>query len=143
VKRSLVSLAAALVAAACVSTPAPRVPDAQGVESVSAIMMSCKKPFALKHDCSGVSGPKKEIVVGGQDLKVAGNADGTVTVMFGETDANATQSSNLGYELMKRELVSRGFEIVAVTPIESGGLMYGYAIETTEPSYAIWDEFAK
>lgn len=141
-KTLMIAVGAVFVIAGCVSEPAIRVSDAEGVESVSAVSMGCKKPFALTQDCSGFSGPKKKISVGGHEVKVAGNADGTITVMFGKSNTKASQSTNLGYDLLKRELVSRNFEIVEVTPIESSGLMFGYAIETTEPSYHIWNEFA-
>lgn len=134
----LTMTAAALVG--CASEPAVRVSDADGMESVSAVGMSCGKPFALTQDCSMWSGPTKKINVGGKDIKVGGNADGTVTVMFGQE--RSTQATNLAYDLLKRELVQRGYEITSVTPIESAGLMFGYAIETTEPNYRVWDEFA-
>lgn len=127
---------------ACTSQPAVRVGDAENVEPVSALGMGCKKPFALTQDCSGWSGPTKNILVGERDLKVGGNAEGTVTVMFSKNSSKATPLSNVGYELLKRELVTRGFEITKVTPIESAGVMFGYAIETTTPSYQIWEEFA-
>jgi len=139
--KTIMILAASLTLGACSSAPAIRVSDAEGVASVSAIGMSCKKPFELTQDCSGWSGPAKKISVGGQEVKVAGNADGTTTAMFGKNNSKATQTSNLGFDLLKRELVNRGYEIAKVTPIESAGLMFGYAIETTEPSYQIWDEF--
>jgi hypothetical protein len=139
--KKILIVAASLVLSACSSAPAIRVSDAVGIESVSAIGMSCKKPFSLTQDCSGWSGPAKRINVSGQQVKVAGNETGTITVMFGENNSKATQTSNLGYDLLKRELVSRSYEIVQVTPIESAGLMFGYAIETSEPSYQIWDEF--
>ena len=125
----------------CVSAPALRVSDAEDIASVSAIGLSCKKPFELTQDCSGWSGPTKKISIDGNSLKVSSNADETITVMFSKNNSKATQASNLGYELMKNELIKRGFKIIKVTPIESGGLMFGYAIETDKPAYKIWDEF--
>jgi hypothetical protein len=104
--------------------------------------MTCTKPFGLTKDCSVMSGPTQKIIVGGTEAKVGGNEAGTVTVMFTKLSTSATQYTNVAYEVLKRELVSRGFSIVKVTPIESGGLMLGYAIETSGPSYQIWDEFA-
>ena len=134
------SIMAAAALCGCASQPAARVTDADGMESVSAITLSCGKPFALTQDCSIWSGPTKKINVGGKDIKVSGNADGTITVMFGQE--KSTQATNLAYDLLKRELVERGYEITSVTPIESAGLMFGYAIETTEPNYQVWEEFA-
>lgn len=132
----------ATVLSGCSSAPAIRVSDTEGVDSVSAIGMSCTKPFALTQDCSRWSGPTKKISVGGQEVKVAGNEEGTITVLFGENNSKATQTTNLGFDLLKRELITKGFNIVKVTPIESAGLMFGYAIETTEPNYQLWDEFS-
>ncbi len=133
----------AVVTVGCASQPALRVADAGTNPSVSAVGMSCKKPFALTQDCSGLSGPAKKINVAGQPMKVAGNETGTITAMFGpSTMSPSTDVSNTAYELLKRELVARDFEIINVTPIESVGVMYGYAIETTEPHYAVWGEFA-
>jgi len=136
-------LVVALVASGCTSQPALRVADAGSVESVSAVGMGCKKPFALTQDCSGFSGPAKKIELSGQAMKVAGNEAGTVTAMFGPSSmSGSTAVTNANYELLKRELVTRQFEIVKVTPIESLGVMYGYAVETTEPHYSVWQEFA-
>jgi hypothetical protein len=136
-KTSIVILGIAFFAG-CASQPAVRVTDAEGVEPISGVGMSCEKPIVLARDCSGWSGATKKISVGGHQVKVAGNEAGNITVLM----TMKTWSTNLGYDLLKRELVSRGFKIVKVTPIESGGIMFGYAIETSEPNYQIWDEFA-
>ena len=138
----VLATAAGLMVSGCASSPAIRVSDADGVESVSAIAMGCNKPFELTQDCTIWSGPTKKISVDGHPVKVAGNSDGTITVMFGGGTAKSTQNSNLGFELLKKALVERGYVISSVTPIESAGMMFGYAIETSEPSYQLWDEFA-
>ena len=142
-KLTFVLLVTVVGLSGCVSAPAVRVADACDMESVSAVGMSCKKPFGLIKDCSGWSGPTKSISIDGNDLKIAANDDDTIVVMFSKNSPKATQASNLGYELMKKVLVTRGFTILKVTPIESAGLMFGYAIETEKPNYQIWDEFAK
>ena len=136
------AIAVGLMVSGCASAPAIRVSDADGVESISAIAMGCNKPFELTQDCTIWSGPTKKISVDGHPVKVAGSSDGTITVMFGGGTAKSTQNSNVGYELLKKALIQRGYVISSVTPIESGGIMFGYAIETSEPSYRLWDEFA-
>ncbi len=141
-EKLILATAIALTLSGCASAPAIRVSEADGVESISAIAMSCKKPFELIEDCSILSGPTKKISIDGHQVKVAGNTDGTITVMFGGGVAKATQNSNLGFELLKKVLLEKGHEIVSVTPIESAGSMFGYAIETAQSSYRIWDEFA-
>lgn len=136
-----IAAAVGLLVSGCASSTAIRVSDADGVESISAIAMSCRKPFELTQDCSILSGPTKKISVDGHEVKVAGSSDGTITVMFGGGVARATQNSNLGFELLKKALIERGFAISSVTPIESAGSMFGYAIATSQPSYHLWDEF--
>lgn len=142
-KRSLIGISLVVAAlTGCVSSPAIRVTDAEGVESVSGVSMGCDSPFMLTRDCSGFSGPTLDISLGGHEVKVAGNDDQTVTVIFGgKVMSGVSQATNLGYELMKRELVKRGINIVKITPIESSGLMFGYAVETDVPNYQIWKEF--
>ena len=136
----IAALASAVVGC---SRPAVRVLDAEGATSVSSLGMTCERPFGLTQDCSSWRGPTKKINVGGHAIKVAGNADGTVVVLFGQdNNRKERQTANLAYELLKRELVDRGYEIAKVTPIEFDGLMSGYAIETTEPNYHLWHEFS-
>lgn len=125
----------------CTSNPAIRVSDAEGIESISAIGMSCKKPFKLTKNCSLWSGPTKKISIDNVKMKVSSNEEGNITVMFSKNSATATPITNLAYELIKKELTKRGFKIIKVTPIESTGIMFGYAIQTDKPSYHIWDEF--
>lgn len=122
----------------CAVAPAVLVPDAEGVETVSAIGMGCKKPWVLV-DCSIFSGPKKSIEINGVAIKVAGTEDGKTTVMFGSRQG---KDSNVAYEVMKRILVERDIEITSVTPIVSAGIVFGYAIDTAQPAYTVWDEFA-
>lgn len=119
------------------------VPEAQGAKAVSALSMSCSRPWGLTQDCSTLAGPSRLINVNGVEVKVAGNDEGTITVMFGGTNVgNLGQRSNAGFEMMKRELSLRGHDIVAVTPIVSAGTVFGYAIETRASTYALWTEFS-
>jgi len=126
----------------CASAPAIRVADAEGIEAVSGVSMGCENPFKLTRDCSGFSGPTKSINLNGHKVKVAGNEEQTITVIFGgKLVSGVTQATNLGYELLKRELSNRNIKILKVTPIESSGLMFGYAVETDVPHYQIWEDF--
>jgi len=141
-KTTPIILSLTIIITGCAMVLPSTVPDAEGVEPVSADSMSCSNPFPLKQDCSQLIGPEKEIILSGLELKVAGNKEGTITVMFADDNEKISDSSNLGYDLMKAELVSRNFSITRVTPIKSGRTIYGYAIETTKPSYQIWSKFA-
>lgn len=136
-------LAAAGALSGCASTPPTLVPDAQGIDPVSAVRMGCKKPWPLTQDCSGMSGPTRLIEINEVRFKVAGAEDERTTVMFGGTNiGNQGKTSNVGFEMMKRELVRRGHKIVSVTPIVSAGTVFGYAVQTESPSYGIWNEFS-
>lgn len=127
----------------CASTPPTLVPDAQGIDAVSAVRMGCKKPWPLTQDCSGMSGPTRLVELNEVQFKVAGTDDETITVMFGGTNiGNQGKTSNVGFEMMKRELVSRGHKILSVTPIVSGSIVFGYAVQTERPSYGVWNEFS-
>lgn len=137
----VVGVVFAVALTGCASGKITRVPDAEGEEVISAAGMGCDSPFELVHDCSSWSGPTKEIVIDGVPMNVSGNADGSVTVMFGEQSGGST-NSNTAYEVMKRELESRGRTIERVVPIASLGTVFGYGIETSESNYEIWDEFS-
>ena len=141
--RVIFSLTVVVGLAGCTSNPPVLVTEAQGVEPVSAIRMGCRKPWPLTQNCTSLSGPTKLVEINEVRFKVAGTAEETTTVMFGGTRlGNQGSTSNVGFEMMKRELVTRGHEIVSVVPIISSGTVFGYAIETKEPTYQIWQEFA-
>lgn len=123
------------------SGTAPRVVEALGVPSVSAVKMTCKKPFGLTRDCSNMMGPKRKIVIDGHAFKIAGNESGTVTVMFAGLGGKEDPLANQVFDAMKAELTRRGLAVVKVTPIESLGMMFGYAVETDRPSYDVWESF--
>ena len=136
--RNILLLFFSVLLTACVSTPTVIVPDSLNNDSISAVGMTCSSPHKLSRDCSGLSGPTKNICISGIKMKVAGTSDGMVVVMFGTSSMNPNmQEINASYELIKRELVGNKIGIVKATPVISSNILFGYAIETDKPAYEI------
>jgi len=55
----------------------------QGVETTSAVWMSCSKPYRLTQNCSFWTGAAFRISLDGVEAKIAGSEDGTVVLIQG------------------------------------------------------------
>ena len=119
------------------------VPDAEGVEHVSAIGMGCSKPYELTQDCSGFSGATRLVEVGDFQFKVAGSEDGSIVLMMGakpNSDAwsgKSTEKANVAYEITKKFLMDNGIAVSKVEPVSSGSLLAGYIITTDGNAYEL------
>lgn len=119
------------------------VPDAEGVEHVSAVGMGCNKPYKLTKDCSGFSGATRLVEISDFRFKIAGSEDGSIVLMMGAkqlSDAWAGRSSeagNIAYELTKKHLLENGIAIKLAEPVSSGSMLAGYLITTDGDAYAI------
>ncbi|MGB5719058.1 MAG: hypothetical protein WBM34_00065 [Woeseiaceae bacterium] len=128
-------ISALLVIGAC-GTVTAIVPDAEGVEHISAIGMGCKKPYMLTQDCSGLSGATRLIEISDFRFKIAGSADGSIVLMMGakpNSDAwkgKSSESANIAYELTKKVLLENGIAVMSVEPVSSGSVLAGYVITT-------------
>lgn len=135
----------ALLCAGCGGTPVV-VPEAEGVDNISAVFMGCNKPYELTQDCSGLSGARREVEVADVRFKIAGSADGTIVfVMDARPNANAfsgrnAEASNLAFEAAKRVLFEKDIEIQKVEPVATGALLIGYVLSTDEDAYAVLSE---
>lgn len=122
--------------AACVSNPPVLVPDSAGNAAISAVGMTCSKPYELVKDCSGLSGPTREISLSGLSMKVAGSDDGRVIVVFGTSSLRPNmQEINTSFEIVKGKLGEQGVALMKVTPVVSSNILFGYAIEVDKPAY--------
>lgn len=137
----VIALASLTLLAGC-GTVTATVPDATGVEHVSALSMSCSKPYALTQDCSGFSGAKRLVDISGFRYKIAGSADGSVVLMMGakpNSDAFAgksTETANVAYEVTKKFLLDQGINITLTQPVTSGSYLAGYIVKTDGDAYA-------
>ena len=143
-KHHLVLVAMAPLVGLCgCGTVTAIVPDAEGVEHVSAIGMGCKKPYELVQDCSGFSGATRLIEVGDFRYKIAGSQDGSIVLMMGATpnsdawSGKDTEKANVAYELTKKLLLDNGIRVSKAEPVSSGSLLAGYIITTDGNAYEL------
>ncbi len=135
-----------LIALAGCGTVTAIVPDAEGVEHISVLGMSCKKPHMLTQDCSGFSGATRLIEVSEFRFKMAGSEDGAIVLMMGakpNSDAwkgKSAETANVAYEVTKKLLLDNGINISSVEPVSSGSMLSGYVIKTDGDAYALLSE---
>lgn len=124
------------------------VPDAEGVEHVSAIGIGCNKPYELTKDCSGFSGATRMIEVSGFQFKIAGSENGSTVLMMGAkqlSDAwvgKSTEAANVAYELTKKHLLENGIAVTLVEPVSSGSMLAGYLITTDGDAYSVLSQLS-
>lgn len=136
---------AALVLGAC-GTATAIVPDAEGVDHISAVGMGCKKPYELTQSCSGFSGATQLVEVSGFRFKIAGSSDGKTVLMMGAkptSDAwsgKSAETANVAYEVTKKLLAENGVNVVKVEPVSSLSTLAGYVISTDSDAYKVLSE---
>ena len=140
--RACAVISAALLLGAC-GTVTAIVPDADGVEHISAIGMGCNKPHKLTQDCSGFSGAKRLVEVSDFRFKIAGSEDGSVVLMMGakpSSDAwsgKSSETANVAYEVTKKVLAENGVIVTKTEPVSSGPMLSGYIITADGNAYEI------
>ena len=143
--RRCVAVSALLMLTAC-GTVTAIVPDAEGVDHISAIGMGCNKPYSLTQDCSGFSGATRLVEIADFRFKIAGSDDGTVVLMMGakpNSDAwkgKSTETANVAYEVTKKYLLDNMITITAAEPVSSGSMLAGYVITTDGDAYQLLKE---
>ena len=140
IKPSILAATSMLLLGGC-GTVTAIVPDAEGVEHVSAIGMGCNKPYKFTQECSGFSGATRLVEVSEFQYKIAGSEDGSIVLMMGAkqmSDAwtgKSTETANVAYEVTKKYLSDNGIRIDKVEPVSSGNLLAGYIITTDGNAY--------
>ncbi len=110
------AMLAILLLGAC-GTVTAIVPDAEGVDHISALSMGCNKPYKLTQDCSGFSGAKRLIELSGFRFKIAGSEDGSNVLMMGAKSISdswsgkSSETANIAYELTKKFLLDNGVRV--------------------------------
>lgn len=132
-RNTVIPAIALLMLAACGSMP-PVVPDAEGMQAVSAIAMGCNKPYKLTQDCSGLSGAKRKIDLSGVEFKIAGSEDGTTVLIMN------SKRANVAYEVSKKALLEAGVAVTKVEPVASGALLAGYIVTADADAYQLLSE---
>ena len=128
--------------------PGSAVEESEQFLAYSAADLSCTEPFALEQDCSNLWGPRRAIRVAGVRLNVAGSRDGTIVLLAGPRPNLDTlvgrhdDVTNAGYHAVKAELGRRGVNVVSLSVVGDGGLLYAYLIKTDGDAYSILKEFS-
>lgn len=90
-----------------------RTPQAEGgstesSEIISAVTMTCDKPYQLGQDCSKKR-PNRTIRIGDQEMKIAGSNDGKVVLIMNMQERFIDDASALAcFELVRNELLAKG-----------------------------------
>jgi hypothetical protein len=140
--KKCVIVATMLLLGAC-GTVTAIVPDAEGVNHVSAIGMGCNKPYKLTQDCSGFSGAERLVELSEFRFKIAGSEDGSIVFMMSATpnsdsfSGKSSEVANIAYELTKKFLLDNGVKVTQVEPVSSGALLSGYIITTDGNAYQV------
>ncbi len=150
----LLWIVSSVVAMGCASTPV-----VEGAEDeISAVSMSCKKPYVFTQDCSAWSGAKRTVELEGFEIKVAANEPGDVVLVM---DAHAfsrsmlegvslhigkdhhSVASNNSFEAVRRVLAKGGKSIVRFRPVTSFGNIDGYVLELDSDGYSLLKGYTK
>ena len=139
------------------STRAPYVVDeAVGMETLSTLKVSCKKPYQLDQDCSLWNGATRKIEIEGIPARIAGSEDGKqILVMDGNPYLNAFKQSvsftdkdyhsegfNSGYDAIKHALTLKKIIILKVVPLVTFDRVDGYILELDKDGYSLLKEYS-
>jgi hypothetical protein len=119
--------------------------ESEGIEfreAVSAWKLSCSYPVALERDCSSFLGPKRQVELGGVEVRLSGSADGRQVLVLRTSSAAALtgrldEQSRRAYLALRDKLRARAIGIVAVTPVEASGKRMGYILELDGNGYDV------
>jgi hypothetical protein len=106
-----------------------RTPQAEGgstesSEIISAVTMTCDKPYQLGQDCSKKR-PNRTIRIGDQEMKIAGSNDGKVVLIMNMQERFIDDASALAcFELVRNELLAKG----GITVLRAVNIMWARKI---------------
>ncbi len=131
--------------------------DAIGEDAIYTLSLSCKKSYELTQDCSLWSGAKRKITIDGVKVKIAGSRRGDVVLVMdssmflnGMKEAFTlslaknyhSESTNRGFEAVKRVLRAKGIQIYRVRTIMSPNGIDGYVLELGGDGYSILKRYS-
>ena len=112
---------------------------------ISALKMSCNKPYRLERDCSlwSSSFATREIELNGVGMHVAGSADGRVVFVVPDDLTSHAFKNDLpvatnraAFELVTW-LEAEGISIVRQIPVTTSGKAMGYVLELDRDGYSL------
>ncbi len=105
-------------------------------EIISALRVSCKKPYKLDQDCSIWTGAKRTIKINEKEIKVAGSADGKIILVMDNKIIPNNESVSCCFQLVKEKLAVNGVEIIKVTKLVFDKRDYGYILNLNNDGYS-------
>lgn len=122
------------------------VEDASPEEWVSEWKASCSEPYRLTQDCSDLSGARREVIIEGIRLKVAGSEDGKIVLImdsktigegFKTPIEQSSKNINLGYNAVKKELTEQNIQIEKAVAVKLLDQVRGYYLILDGDGYSI------
>jgi hypothetical protein len=124
-------------------TPQAEGGSAESSEIISAVTMTCDKPYQLGQDCSKKR-PNRIIRIGDQQMKIAGSDDGKVVLIMHMQERFIDDASALAcFELVKNELLAKG----GITVLKSVNVMWarkirGFFLELDGDGYSFLKNYS-
>jgi hypothetical protein len=110
-------------------------------DELSAITVTCNKPYKIEQDCSIWSGATRLIKIKDQKIRVAGSDDGKIILVKDKLITN-DESVFACFELVREELLSKGISIMKVTKLMTLGEVKGCILELDGDGYSILKEYS-
>lgn len=103
---------------------------------ISALSMTCNKPYKLGQDCTIWSGAKRTIWIEEQEMKIAGSDDGKIVLVM--HDRLVDEASVLAcFNLVRDELLEKaGIHIMNVVKVVNKGKIKGFVLELDGDGYS-------
>lgn len=117
----------------------------QGVETTSAISMSCSKPYRLTQNCSFWTAATLKISLDGAEAKIAGSEDGTTILIMGPklTTSPQTWALDSAFGAIATLLEKHEIQITQVVGAAMpDGTFHGYFLLLDKDGYSLLREYA-
>jgi hypothetical protein len=141
---SIVSIIAiSIFFSGCVSTPPSVSYNGEQIPTVGMLSVSCKKPYELSQDCSGISGAKRDIVFENHEVRIAGSEDGTIILIMGKGAIKLeTMKLTVATSAIEQYLIDEGFTILERKAIAGNDEVAGYYLVFDGDAYSRLKQFS-
>ena len=142
----IVAAAGVTILTACGTTT-----TVKGTDMLNAAWVTCERPYHLTQDCSGWTGAKREVCLGGKPVKVAATEDGKVVLVMDPhplMDATLrgaslftydpqSKGSYESYNAVRSLFEAHRINVLEVRPMGSTGSIYGYFLVLQDDGYSV------
>ncbi len=109
------------------------------MDNISALSVTCKKPYIMTRNCSDWSGPKKKINIDGIKAELASNEEGTVVLVKNQGLSDHSKNKKILISVLKI-IMNHNIKINKLTGLyvtKSPHQYFGYFIEVDQDLYSI------